>query len=349
MDPEDAHVVMLCTDPHPAHAGFARAVGAEQVGFRDRSAGPLSGGLAEDALNAFTYPDADVYLVEGSQPLYAATLARARTGAKVVYLCADHGLYDLGRGSFAGQSGLKTLVGRFGRPAVRAVARRSIDGCVAVSGFAAEFVRPFVGDAPVRVAHPYVQPERYEALLALDDAGEDDVNGPTALTVGRGAPYKGVDLLVGAWPQVRASHPDATLHVAGAGHPDAYADVPGVVVHGFVDDARLVELFAASSLFVQPSRMDTFPVSTLEALCAGCLPLVTETAGTRSEARALDPALVVEPTSEALATGVSRFFDRPRAERETLTAQARERGRSFDATTRRAAFRRAFEAVVERL
>lgn len=345
MDPEAARVVMLCTDPHPAHAGFARAVGAERVGFRERSAGPLAGSVAEDALNALAYPDADVYLVEGSQPLYAATLARARTGAKLVYLCADHGLHDLGRGSFAGRSGLKTLVGRFGRPAVRAVARRSVDGCVAVSGFAADFVRPFVGDAPVRVAHPYVQPERYDALLALDAPPD----APTVLTVGRGARYKGVDLLVEAWPRVRRRHPDATLHVVGAGHPDRYEEVAGVRVHGFVEESRLTALFAASALFVQPSRMDTFPVSTLEACCAGRVPLVTETTGTCSEARALDPSLVVAPTSDALAAGVADFFDRPRGERETLAAQARERGRSFDAATRQAAFRRAFEDVVRRL
>ncbi|WP_199268378.1 glycosyltransferase family 4 protein [Halomarina oriensis] len=172
---------------------------------------------------------------------------------------------------------------------------------------------------------------------------------PTALTVGRGARYKGVDLLVEAWPRVRERHPEATLHVAGAGHPDRYDEVPGVERHGFVEEARLVELFAESALFVQPSRMDTFPVSTLEALCAGRVPVVTETAGTCSEVRALDPALVVEPTSRALAAGVNRAFDRPPGERATLAAQARERGRTFDAATRRAAFRRAFADVVRRL
>ena len=345
MDPDAARVVMLCTDPHPAHAGFAEAVGARQVDFRARSAGPLAGSVAEDVLNGLTYPDADVYLVEGSQPLYAAVLARARTDAKVVYLCADHGLYDLGRGSFEGRSGLKTLVGRFGRPVVQAVTRHAIDGCVAVSEFAAEFVRPFLDDAPTRVAHPYVQPERYEALLGVGDPPD----APVALTVGRGARYKGVDLLVDAWPRVREGHPDATLHVAGAGHPDRYGDVPGVSLHGFVEDARLVDLFAGSSLFVQPSRMDTFPVSTLEALCAGRVPLVTETTGTRSEARALDPDLVVGPTSGALARGVRTYFDRSRHDRELLAARARERGRTFDGVTRRAAFRRAFEDVVGRL
>ncbi len=333
---------MLCTDPHPAHRGFAEAVGADLVDFRRLDAGPLSGTLLEDALNGLSYPRYDVYLVEGSQPLYAALLARARTGARVVYLCADHGLYELGRGDFAGQSAAKSLVGRFGRPAAERVGRWGIDGCVAVSSFAADFVRPFVGpDAPVRVAHPYVQPERFDALGRVDPA----LASTRAVVVGRNARYKGVDLLVEAWPRVRERHPGATLSVVGRGHPEAYGHVPGVEVRGFVED--LPAALGEAALAVQPSRMDTFPVSTLEALRAGVPPLVTATTGTRSEAYALDPALVVPPTVEGLARGVCDYFDRSVAARETLSALARDRGRTFDATTRRAAFRRAFHAVCD--
>lgn len=344
MDLDRTNVVMLCTDPHPAHRGFAEAIGAECVDFRHRSAGPAAGTLLEDVVNGLTYPDADVYLVEGSRPLYAALLARERRDAKLVYLCADHGLYELGRGDFEGSSFGKSLVGRFGVPVVQAVARRGIDAVVAVSEFAAEFTRPFVDTGtPIRVAHPYVQPGTYDQLRDVSPS----LDGTTVVTVARGDRYKGVDMLVDAWPAVRETHPDATLHVVGQGHPEEYEATAGVRVRGFVED--LPAALSEAALYVQPSRMDTFPVATLEAMCAGLPPLVTRTTGTRSEAGPIDDSLVVEPDSSALAAGVTRYLERPIADRRDLSRRARDRGSAFDETTQTDAFEQAFRSLLDDL
>lgn len=342
MDPSAARVAMLYQDPHPAHRGFAEAVDADLVDYRRRSLGRLDGGLLADAYNGLRYPRYDAYVVEGSRPLYAALAHRVTRGSKLIYLCADHGLYDLGRGDFAGDSGAKSLLGRFGAPVARAVGRRWIDGMIAVSEFAAEFARPVVGaGTPTAVAHPYVQPERYDALGGVDPA----LDAPVAVTVGRPSAYKGVDLLVTAWPAVRERHPDAELHVVGRGHPDRYAETSGVRVRGYVED--LTDAFGPAALYVQPSRADAFPVSALEAMRAGLPPLVTDRTGTRSEARRIDPSLVVEPSSEALARGVSAYFDRPLDGRRALAARARERGAAFDPGSRTAAFAAALSRVLE--
>jgi len=344
MSPLDVDVAMLHQDPHPAHRGFAEAIGADLVDYRRLSLGPLSGTVLADVANGLTYPDYDVYVVEGSRPLYAALVRRFTRGGTIVYLCADHGLYALGEGDFQGDSLLKSLVGRFGTPIVRAVGRRGIDGVVAVSEFAAEFTRPVVGpNAPIEVAHPFVQPETYDALGDVDP----DLASNVVVTVARPWQYKGVDMLVDAWPQVREEIPDAELHVVGGGHPESYGDTPGVTVRGYVED--LADAFRPAALFVQPSRMDTFPVSTLEAMRAGVVPLVTNAAGTRSEARAIDDSLVVDPTREALAAAVVAYLQRDLDDRERLATVARDRGARFDAASRKAAFRAAFERVLDAL
>lgn len=72
-------------------------------------------------------------------------------------------------------------------------------------------------------------------------------------------------------------------------------------------------------------------------------------AGDDHHGDALDPSLVVDPTSRALATGVTDYFDRSRHDRETLATQARDRGRTFDDVTRCEAFQRAFGDIVTRL
>ena len=344
MDPDAARVAMLHQDPHPAHRGFAEAVGADLVDYHRLSVGPLEGTVAEDALNGLAYPNYDVYLVEGSRPLYAALARRLTRGGKLVYLCADHGLYQLGNDDFEGSSALKSLVGKFGTPMVRAVGRHGIDGVVAVSEFAAEFTRPVVGrETPIEVAHPFVQPDAYEALGSV----EPDLESNVAVTVARPWRYKGVDMLVDAWPRVREEYPDAELHVVGSGHPEEYAETPGVRVRGYVEN--LTDAFAPASLFVQPSRMDTFPVSTLEAMRAGLPPLVTRTTGTRSEAREVNPSLVVETNEYALSRGVREYFARDADDRRALSGRARERGAQFDADSRTTAFRDAFRDVLKAL
>lgn len=344
MNLEDARVAMLYQDPHPAHRGFGDAIDADFIDYRGFSPGQLGDGLAADVMNGIRAPRYDVYLVEGSRPLYAALVNRFVRRSKIVYLCADHGLYSLGGDAFEGSSGLKSLVGRFGEPAVRAVGHRYVDGVVAVSEFAAEFTRPFVGaDTPLSVAHPYVQPDVYDGLGAVSPS----LDATVAVTVGRPDRYKGVDMLVDAWPAVRDRHPEAELHVVGGGHPESFADVPGVRVRGYVPE--LADAFEPAAVYVQPSRMDTFPVSVLEAMRAGLPPVVTDATGTRSEAREIDPSLVVEPDADSIAQGVSAYFDRGPDDRRRLSERARARGSTFDHDTRTAAFVEAFGAVLEAL
>ncbi|WP_158055933.1 glycosyltransferase family 4 protein [Halorussus halophilus] len=344
MDPDAARVAMLHQDPHPAHRGFAEAVGADLVDYHRLSLGPLEGTVLEDGINGLAYPDYDVYIVEGSRPLYGALARRFTRGGKLVYLCADHGLYQLGSSDFEGDSAFKSLVGKFGTPVVRALGSRGIDGVVAVSEFAEEFTRPIVGpDTPIEIAHPFIQQDNYDALGDV----EPDLDANVAVTVARPWEYKGVDMLVEAWPRVREQFPDAELHVVGKGHPDDYETTAGVRVRGYVED--LGDAFEQASLFVQPSRMDTFPVSTLEAMRAGLPPLVTKTAGTRSEAREIDSLFVTEPNPEALARGVREYFVRGTAERRRLSEMARARGSRFDPESRKEAFREAFREILKAL
>lgn len=344
MDPEAASVAMLYQDPHPAHRGFADAVGADLVDYRRLSSGRLTDTLVDDVHNGLRYPGYDVYLVEGSRPLYAAVVHRAVRRSRLVYLCADHGLYELGRSGFEGDSRLKSLVGRFGRPLVRQVGRRFVDSVIAVSEFAAEFTRPLVGaDTPTEVVNPYIQPDVYDRLGGVSPA----LDGATAVTVARPARYKGVDLLVDAWPAVRDRHPDATLHVVGEGHPESYDRVDGVERRGYLQS--LTDAFSPAALFVQPSRMDTFPVAMLEAARAGLPPLVTTATGTRSVAREIDSSLVVDPTAEALAAGVAAYFGRSSGTRSRLSAAAAELGSTFSAEVQAPKFAAAFERIVETL
>lgn len=341
----DIVMIYQGASPHPSHAGFAESINAQLVELQSTEANSLfyvgsevAGGLC---LNC------DVIIAEGSRPLYAGLANRFLRGTELVYLCADHRLYELLSGTVnvdSPYSLFKSLAAQFGERGIRHLCRTGISGVVAVSGFAAGFTRPVVGPAtPIQLAHPFITQEVYDSLAHVTP----DLRSNTAVTVGQAAQYKGVDLLVDAWPQVRQNYPDAELRVVGSDHPETYADTEGVVVEGFVDE--LGDVFSEASLYVQPSRMDTFPVSVLEGLRAGLPAVVTNTTGSKSEIGKIDEDMIVSPTVETLADAVCNYFRKPYEERLRLSERARGRGATFDPASRKAAFADAFTEVMQQI
>ena len=114
---------------------------------------------------------------------------------------------------------------------------------------------------------------------------------PRAAFVGRLAPEKGLDVLVSAWPLVRARYPEARLTLIGEGpqRPALEEMVknlgmglgPGqaVDISGAVPEPS--KLLRGADLFILPSREEGMSISLLEAMALG-IPLVASSiAGNR--------------------------------------------------------------------
>lgn len=93
---------------------------------------------------------------------------------------------------------------------------------------------------------------------------------PSAVCVGRLTRQKGQDLLVAAWPTVRAAVPNAQLYLVGDGpEREKLSRIAGagVEVIGFRRDVEA--WYAAADVAVLPSRWETMSLVTLEAMaCA---------------------------------------------------------------------------------
>jgi phosphatidylinositol alpha-mannosyltransferase len=86
--------------------------------------------------------------------------------------------------------------------------------------------------------------------------------------VGRDEPRKGLDVLLEAWPSVRASVPDAELVVVGADRPAA---LPGVTFAGRVSEAEKWRHLRSSTVAVAPNLGgESFGIVVVEAMAAGC-------------------------------------------------------------------------------
>ncbi len=100
-----------------------------------------------------------------------------------------------------------------------------------------------------------------------------ETEGPELLIFATFAPFKGLELLLTAFRQLRLRHPRLRLTVAGAEHPRfpgylrrvrrAFGDLPGVRWLGYVPEADLRHLFARATLVVLPYTAATGASSVL--------------------------------------------------------------------------------------
>lgn len=334
---------------HPAHRGFAAAVGADDVVVQFRSIpGPIRETLLTDVYSAFaaSIPPRDVYVTENDAVLYSAPFIERRyPDSTLIHLAASDRLLGYAFSPRPDDTALEAARRRVNRYLDTALLQRVLvrycDGVIAVSEFARERLRAFVpAGVPVRVAHPYIQPAAYATLESV----EPDLDADVAVMVGEWRDHKGVDLLVEAWSLVRERHPNAELRLVGRRFPGEYADVPGVTLRGFVES--LETEFAAASLCVHPARIEAFGVCVVEAMRAGLPTVVTSTVGARSAVEEVDESLVVAPTAEALATRVSGYFATSLPQRKSLSRASRAASEPFDETTKTRQFRAAFDALV---
>jgi glycosyltransferase involved in cell wall biosynthesis len=137
---------------------------------------------------------------------------------------------------------------------------RAADALVVHGEQAEGTVRQVAPEAVVRVIpvdllghRPPVAKAEARARLRL---GDD----PAAVALGLVRPYKGFDLLAGAWPRVRAAVPTARLFVVGAAPRsfdalDELCALPGVERRdGWIDDDEFEQWAAAADVAVLPYR-----------------------------------------------------------------------------------------------
>lgn len=171
------------------------------------------------------------------------------------------------------------------------------------------------------------------------------------LFLGTGYARKGLDLVLEAFPRVRAARPEAVLLVAGFDSArarfEARAAELGLAACTTFVGGTLVpeELYAAADLYVLPTRYDPFASSTLEALASG-LPVITSTTnggGELIDAGVQGAALDVTAGAEALAEELARWCDPARRAAGARAARARAEEHGDESKFRAA------EALFERL
>jgi glycosyltransferase involved in cell wall biosynthesis len=135
---------------------------------------------------------------------------------------------------------------------------------------------------------------------------------PLAVCVGRLSRQKGQDVLLDAWPAVRAQVPDAELALVGSGEERETLEaraVPGVAFTGERDDVP--DWLAAADVVVNSSRWEGMSLAIVEALARARSIVATDVAGSREAVGDNAGAIVPPEDPAALAVELARRLADP--------------------------------------
>lgn len=144
------------------------------------------------------------------------------------------------------------------------------------------------------------EPVTPEQLLRLG------IDRPFVLHAGGSSERKNLPGLAQAWRLTAARFRDHVLVTCGPDTPSrqqAFQDVPSVVHLGYLPPAIIAQLMLCASAVVVPSLYEGFGLPALEAMASGA-PVVASARGALPEVCG-DAAILVEPTAEGLADGLS--------------------------------------------
>lgn len=295
-------MVFMGDAPHYAHKGFGKEVGADIFNPNILQHRAKNSAISR-VISGLTVRDYDVVISEGTLALLPSIASKLSTDTTLIYLCADHRLYDIWNTNVATSTLSKTwkkVICRFGKPFIKRLLSQSVDGVLSVSKMLERLIFKILGrSTPVSVTPPYISPSNYRML----DNVHGDLGQKSVLMVGSGK-YKGIDTLIKSWSLVLRKHPEASLTIIGDN--DVEVSNENIHIPGYVDSLK--PYYEKTSLYIHPAKVDAFPVSVLEAMRAGVPPIVTETTGVKSEVLPVDESLVREPTADDIADGIMYYF-----------------------------------------
>lgn len=128
---------------------------------------------------------------------------------------------------------------------------------------------------------------------------------PSFLCLGRLKPYKNIDIAIKAFAKVVASHPQAQLSIIGEGEMldtlrnlVATLKIPeNVTFYGKVSDQDKAILLSQSWVFVQPSQLEGWGITVIEANASGTPVIASNVAGLRDSILDDLTGILVKPKS----------------------------------------------------
>lgn len=338
---EDKMKILACyTGPHEVHKKFGESMGAASFKIKRRAAKeqfPLIKGT-NLLMSALAIPTGyDVILTEACY-YYPALKKRIRMlgNSKIVNLNCGPTIYHLLTKRIKGIERL-----------VLSELLKEVDGHLVLGKYGVEVLKRMDIQKPTRTVYPFISKSMHDGLLKVTSDLESK---KITMIATNDIVYKGVDIALAAFKKVLEEHKEAELSIIGNIEPkniEKLGSMENVKFLGRVDS--VADVFEQSSLYIQPSRGDTFPVASLEAMAAGLPTIVSEETGTKEVVEKVRKDLVVPTDPDLLAEKIIEYFEMKDSERLALGQEFRKASEPFNQDTQLENFKKQFCDIVDEI
>ena len=338
MAQEKKESLMLLSGAHPVHVQFAGSIDSETFRVPVRATKSQSAPLKALSLfqGALSVPTGYKYEVCESCYFYPAIKRKLGLlpNSKIINLSGGPILYYILSGRVKGFEArlLKDLL-------------NSVDGHLVYAKFGEYILKQLNITKPIRKIYPFIKSGLYENLLK----GKPSLDSHRLCIVATSDAYnKGLDILFRALNTVAEQFPDVKVEIVSRMDPSEISsmgsyDPARVILSSNVSDMEKV--LSRSSLYIQPSRSETFSISALEAMAGGIPSLVSDQCGVKELVEKVDKRLVIPVDEKALSKSIIDYFGFSKSERLSLSKKSRETALPFNEKNMLKDFRDQFESL----
>lgn len=320
---------------HPIHVKYAKSLKADiynvdyKLRYHDISDSSAFRRYFSWLICALLFPKKRMYDIFFSEEAYfmVGLLRKFRLISKkqkLIALMASHTLYFLDTGKYS-KSTVKACKLLF----------NTYDAFICIGDLQFDLLKKIIGeDSQVKVFKIFngIPAKKIEIFNKI----RCDVNGFNILFIGgvenkNRIWYKGLDLMLETYGKLRQDIPNLTFTIVGKYCPDEIPRIlsnlglemdPGLNFVGETND--ITPFLEKASLYLHCSRGDAFPTSTLEAMAAGIIPIVSDWTGTMGIVKSLDSNLIASLDPKDIFNKVLYYFNLPSDRKKLLSEEAKK-------------------------
>jgi len=328
---ENEKVLAIYVGPHPSHKLMGDAISATPFFIKQR-AKKNSNALINSVLlakHALSVPsDYEIILCESCYYYPALKKKLELLGkSKIINMITSPIFYDILEKRVTGTTAniLMDLA-------------KYTDGYLVSGKYGEEIYKKLGLKKPYRIIYPFVLDERYEKLLKIENKLQTKT---IAIIAGNDPKTKGLDILLQAFRLVYEKDPKIKLKILGNIPKNEILAVAGfdgkekcVENIEFIENTNDIPKFlSTASLYVQPSRGETFSVAALETMQTGVPVMVSEQTGVREVVQHVRGDFVAKLEADILATGIIEYFKMSNQQKLELGKKFQEAAKPYNQKT----------------
>lgn len=332
-------ILFVCdTPPHPVHEEFAKSIGADFFCYPNKNTKELIGGLRKIPKNY------DIYFTEGlfNYVLLSRSLGFLKKSSKIINLFSDPRLFQIFSGKKFDFKNLKTKKYPFIEKKIIKKNIEKLDGAICIGKFSASLFRRYNYKSPMKKVYVFIFNKKFKSLSRI----KPKLSNHNILFIGYGPDfhYKGLDILIEVFKNIKKKFPDAKLYILGKWDVKREWKSKDVYFEGF---KKINPYLKDSSLSLHIGRGESFGINILESMLAGLPTIVSKYTGAKEAVEKVDKKFVVPLDKKVISKRITDYFNLNLKRKKELSKKCRKVSREFNEKEMLKLFKEKFRSLLK--